>query len=170
MLLGTSFIDRIIRNIFPAELKVVSWLSHPVAWLSVTQRSSHICASTPNIAATLVKPSNDDKGSTYPVGIARQTILEPHSKHCAIVTTTASGFSTVEPRAFNGAHQVTPAIHSVTNILLSQAFQMPVTNYFAKGMNISKDMMVLYATRFSTIVTTDLSAPLHYSSMRTSRV
>lgn len=42
LLLGTTFIDRWIRGIFPLDLKIVPWQSHPVDILSTQPRKASI--------------------------------------------------------------------------------------------------------------------------------
>lgn len=56
ILLGTDFIDRFIRGVFPSELKIVHWHSRPVATTpepktTNTARSTNLSAENPVSAA-----------------------------------------------------------------------------------------------------------------------
>lgn len=47
--------------------------------------------------APIDKPSSDDKAISYPIQIAPQMVLKPHSEPCILETTGASSINIIEP-------------------------------------------------------------------------
>lgn len=103
---------------------------------------------------------------TYSIRVAQQSLLQPHSEHSVMVSTTASGINTVEPRPFDGTRHMTSAVNGVTHVLPSYPFYILETNLTAKAMPLPKHMVVAIATWPRTTVMTALSTPPYRSTTK----
>lgn len=95
LLLGTSFVDRFIRGIFPGERKVEPWHSQPVA-IRASHHKENSETNAPITADNSPKPA--DTSDAHPVRLARQMMIPPNTAKTIMVTTTASGLLTIIPR------------------------------------------------------------------------
>lgn len=76
MLIGTSEIDKFIRNLFPFERKVVPWCSHPVA---ILLNNHHQKSKLSQEAALIYKSQRPKHVEQLPILIrnTEQVVLEP---------------------------------------------------------------------------------------------
>lgn len=153
MLLITSFINRFVHGIFPSKCKVVPWHSH-----SVTIRFTNHYQKPASSKEVSLIPENKlckhVEKSAIAICIARKVVLEPHTQHSVLVTTSATGIHTVKPRTLEKRIQMLSAAYCVVDIFPFESFYILLSNFSAKAMNLPKQMVVEHALDPSTAAMT----------------
>lgn len=101
MLLGTSFTDCFIRGIFPYERKFVPWHSLSVGILVSSKyfKLSKPAAAVVNMPIGATHKTDIEVSETLTtIRMACQALLQRHTDCRVIVTASASGIHTIEPK------------------------------------------------------------------------
>lgn len=93
--------------------------------------------------------------------MTRQALLQPHTWFCVMVITSAFDIHFVEPKKLEWTFHLTFAANGVISFLPLHPFRIPVSNTPAKGINLSKNMVVAYVIRLLIFVMT-ISSTLYY--------
>lgn len=169
MILGTSLIDRLTREIFPAERRVVPWYFYPMTIHVTMPRGKRI---TSNALSILVPTDNRYKHTnntkTYKIRVARQTLHEAHIENRVRVTITTSRINTVNPKLFRRTRQTKSAAQGVVDIIPSHQFLILVSSFSTKAIHLPNDMVVAYTTSLPMSAMTAPSTHPHCSTIRTS--
>lgn len=104
-----------------------------------------------------------------PIRMARQALLQPHDWCSLMVTTSACGNHTVDPKKLKRTRQLTISAHGVIDFLPSQPFHIPTSSFFAKIMQAPKGMVVAYAIEDPTFVMTASSTFQYQRPLQTSK-
>lgn len=146
ILLGTSFIDRFIREIFPAKRKAVLWHSNPVAILS------HQWSPAMATAHILSPAQRDDtpckavfnEFTTSPVRVARQIIFHPNTTAQVLVTTSASESLVIQPHLKCLYRQKTFTTRGIMIIPPRQPFYVTISSFSHRAQPLLTHMMVAH--------------------------
>lgn len=136
LILGTSFIDLLICNIFSSRGDIVP--TH-FPWVALLVSSQAFKSLRPTIAAvnTLVGDTHeaDIEIEEIPASIrmARKPLLQLPAECFVFFATSTSDMHTVEPNILEGAREITFAAHGVVDVVLTQPFHILISNFSAKA-------------------------------------
>lgn len=103
MLIGTVFMHRLIRKLFPLEKTLVLWHLPPVVIRTNTKPSYN-----DNKAQDILENSKNIEGNVENIMIihgARQIALKPILRQNVMITTIAYGLKTIEPQPLSTSRQ-----------------------------------------------------------------
>lgn len=147
------FIERFIRRVFLAERKVVSRHSEHVAILTCRQqKGKKHDAQDVNCANQDIKDASDTE-QTSRVCVARQVLLNPYTQHRVLVSTTSSGFLTIEPRNLRSRRQHALAARGIMEVSPDQLFHIPASNFPNMEIRQPKHKTITHATNLPDVVT-----------------
>lgn len=153
MLLGLSFNDGFVCNVLQSEQEADPWHSHPAAIIL----NNYHQTSTSSQGAGLISESElgkHVKESPIPIRTTRHIVFEPYSPQRVLVTTSASCFHTVKPRALQQSTQKVSAAYVLIGTLSSQPFYILLFSFSAKAVLELKRIVEGYATAPTTAMVT----------------
>lgn len=149
ILVGTSFIDRCIRGIFPTERKIVPWHSRPV---SILTSSSNISSKFPRVEfldhdGTQSEVKEDDEEEEFFLCRVSRPITIPADTQAAVsVSSQGAGLMLVETHMHLAKRRCSMAARGIMEIFPGKPFFLYVANLSGKPVHLPKHMIVAYAS------------------------
>lgn len=146
---------------------IVLWYSQYVTISNITNRAKRNHTTTSPGAGSSGEPSVAGEAKTHSDRVARQTLRQSCNKHCVLVKSTTSGYSTFKLRIMKGIHQMTSVAHNMITIFHYNYSIFFYLTFLQNTGHLSKHMAVAYSIEPPTSVMTASTTPLQRYLERT---